>query len=109
LLLGGLPASSASGPAAPGAAADPLTSVKAPDSMLGRTGARVSRLGIGCAYFQRKPVTPDDVRATLHRALELGINYLDTAPTYGNAENRFRRGEDAVENKDMHCDVGTTQ
>ncbi len=51
--------------------------------------ARVSRLGIGCAYFQRKQVTPDDVRATLHRALDLGVNYLDTAPTYGNAETGF--------------------
>ncbi len=88
-LLGGLAASSASGPAAPGALADPPADLKVPDSVLGRTGARVSRLGIGCAYFQRKPVTPDDVRATLHRALELGINYLDTAPTYGNSETGF--------------------
>ncbi len=51
--------------------------------------ARVSRLGIGCACVQRKRVTPDDVRATLHRALELGINYQDTAPTYGSAETGF--------------------
>jgi aryl-alcohol dehydrogenase-like predicted oxidoreductase len=86
LLLGGLTASAAS---APGAEADPPAALKVPDSVLGRTGARVSRLGIGCAYFQRKHVTPDDVRASLHRALELGINYLDTAPTYGNAETGF--------------------
>src|SRR5262249_56161595 len=59
------------------------------ESVLGGIAAGVSRLGTGCAYFQRKPVTPDDVRATLHRALELGVNYLDTAPTYGNAETGF--------------------
>ena len=57
--------------------------------VLGRTGARVSRLGIGCAYFQRKRVSPDDVTTTLHRAIELGVNYLDTAPDYGNTETGF--------------------
>jgi aryl-alcohol dehydrogenase-like predicted oxidoreductase len=60
-----------------------------PQVVLGRTGARVSRLGIGCAYFQRKRVTPDDVTATLRRAIELGVNYLDTAPVYGNEETGF--------------------
>ncbi|HEX8203280.1 MAG TPA: aldo/keto reductase [Isosphaeraceae bacterium] len=63
--------------------------VRVPDAVLGRTGVRVSRLGIGCAYFQRKRVTPDDVRATLFRALELGVNYLDVAPNYGNPESGF--------------------
>lgn len=84
VLLGGLAAS-----AAAGAVEEPPASVKVPDVALGRTGARVSRLGIGCAYFQRKQVTPDDVRATLHRALELGVNYLDTAPVYGDAEEKM--------------------
>jgi uncharacterized protein len=88
MLLGGLAAASA-GSAAAGAGEDPPASAKMPDVALGRTGARVSRLGIGCAYFQRKQVTPDDVRAALHRALELGVNYLDTAPNYGNAETGF--------------------
>src|SRR5207253_2173386 len=86
VLLGGLAASATAGSAAAGAGAEAPGPLKVPDSVLGRTGARASRLGIGCAYFQRKQVTPDDVRATLHRALELGVNYLDTAPTYGNAE-----------------------
>jgi aryl-alcohol dehydrogenase-like predicted oxidoreductase len=87
-LLGGLAASGALPPSAD-AGADPPPSTKVPDVALGRTGARVSRLGIGCAYFQRKQVTPDDVRATLHRALELGVNYLDTAPVYGDAEEKM--------------------
>jgi len=89
VLLGSMAAPSALRAAATGAAVDPPAGMKVPDSVLGRTGARVSRLGIGCAYFQRKHVTPDDVRATLHRALELGVTYLDTAPTYGNAETGF--------------------
>jgi aryl-alcohol dehydrogenase-like predicted oxidoreductase len=75
--------------AAAGARADQPAQTKVPDAVLGRTGARVSRLGIGCAYFQRKHVTPDDVTATLRRAVDLGINYLDTAPTYGNVWTGF--------------------
>ena len=71
------------------AAADASKAVTVPQVVLGRTGAKVSRLGIGCAYFQRKHVTPDDVTATLHRAIELGVNYLDTAPVYGNPETGF--------------------
>jgi aryl-alcohol dehydrogenase-like predicted oxidoreductase len=83
-VLGGLAA-------APALARDDETAKpgRVPEVVLGRTGVRVGRLGIGCAYFQRKHVTPDDVRATLHRALELGVNYLDTAPTYGNPETGF--------------------
>src|SRR4051812_3839063 len=57
-------------------AADVSKGVTVPQVVLGRTGAKVSRLGIGCAYFQRKHVTPDDVTATLRRAIELGVNYL---------------------------------
>lgn len=78
-------------PIARGAAAagDAPTADKVPQVVLGRTGAKVSKLGIGCAYFQRKKVTPDDVTATLHRALELGVNYLDTAPTYGDEAGGF--------------------
>ena len=63
--------------------------VRVPQVVLGRTGVTVGRLGVGCAYFQRKRVGPDDVRKTLHRALELGVNYLDTAPNYGNPDTGF--------------------
>ena len=31
-------------------------------------------------------MNPSRGRAAVRRALELGINYLDTAPTYGNSE-----------------------
>ena len=75
--------------AASGSTGETSRVLQVPQTTLGRTGAKVSRLGIGCAYFQRKRVTPDDVSATLHRALELGVNYLDTAPNYGNPETGF--------------------
>ncbi len=60
---------------------------KAPRAILGRTGVEVSRLGIGCAHFQRPNVTVDDVGAAMHRALELGIDYFDTAPNYGRGDH----------------------
>jgi aryl-alcohol dehydrogenase-like predicted oxidoreductase len=84
VILGGMAAAS---PSAHGA--DPPADSRVPETVLGRTDVKVSRLGIGCAYFQRKRVTPDDVTKTLHRALELGVNYLDTAPVYGNEETGF--------------------
>jgi aryl-alcohol dehydrogenase-like predicted oxidoreductase len=78
-------ASGASGPLS----TSPPTPTKVPTAPLGRTGVEVSRLGIGCAWFQRKQVTPDDVAKTLHRALELGVTYLDTAPSYGTPEGGY--------------------
>jgi hypothetical protein len=60
-----------------------------PQQVLGRTAVQVSRLGFGCSHFQRAHIGPDDVAEVLHRALELGVNYLDVAPNYGNAETGF--------------------
>lgn len=79
-------------PAAGSRAGETEKSTTVPQVVLGRTQAKVSRLGIGCAYFQRNRVTADDVTATLRRAIELGVNYLDTAPVYGNAEDKMGPG-----------------
>jgi uncharacterized protein len=87
-LIGGAAASWALGSDGLAAAA-PTDGARIPAVMLGRTGVKVSRLGIGCAHFKRKHVGIDDVRTILHRALEFGVNYLDTAPNYGNEELGF--------------------
>ncbi len=63
--------------------------IKVPQVTLGRTGARVSQLGLGGAHFQRKHVNAEHVRQVLDRALELDVNYLDVAPNYGNPEIGF--------------------
>ena len=50
-----------------------------------KTGARISALGLGCMRFPRTPLgTPDAsaARAIISRAVELGVNYLDTAYLY---------------------------
>jgi len=63
----------------------------------GNTGANVSALGFGA---MRLPMTPDgehvdEDRAipVIHRALELGVNYLDTAPYYCKTESEIVLGK----------------
>jgi aryl-alcohol dehydrogenase-like predicted oxidoreductase len=60
-----------------------------PTGTLGRTGARVSRMGLGCAYVGRDSMRQDEALRLLHRALDLGITYFDVAPNYGHAEEKM--------------------
>ncbi|MDQ3815567.1 MAG: aldo/keto reductase [Armatimonadota bacterium] len=49
---------------------------------LGRTGVRVSPLCLGCMNFGWGAEEDDSIRI-IHRALDAGINFLDTADVYG--------------------------
>lgn len=52
---------------------------------VGPAGLRVSALGLGCMGMSDFYGTRDDAQslATIHRALDLGVTLLDTAPMYG--------------------------
>jgi aryl-alcohol dehydrogenase-like predicted oxidoreductase len=50
---------------------------------LGRAGVKVSAVGVGCNQFGGV-VDREGTRAIVHRALDLGINFFDTADSYGN-------------------------
>src|SRR5258708_6560677 len=55
--------------------------------ILGRTGLEVSVLGMGGAFISRWGQTDrEEARRAVHRAFELGINYVDTAPSYSDSE-----------------------
>ena len=62
---------------------------------LGKTGLKVSALGFGCGMVGGLMVggaSADQERAVA-RALELGINYFDTAPLYGSGESEKNLGK----------------
>ena len=50
---------------------------------LGKAGVKVSAIGVGCNQFGGK-VDAEGTKAIVHRALDLGINFFDTADVYGN-------------------------
>jgi len=58
---------------------------------LGKTGLQVSELAMGGLFVSRLGAERDEARRAVRRALELGVNYVDTAPSYLDSE--AARGE----------------
>ena len=69
---------------------------------LGTQGLQTSALGLGCMGMSEfyGPSDEDESVATIHRALDLGIDLLDTADMYGKGANERLVGEAIADRRD---------
>jgi aryl-alcohol dehydrogenase-like predicted oxidoreductase len=65
-----------------------------PQRELGKTGIKVSAIGLGCMSFSGTYGPSDDANATalILEALDLGINFLDSSDAYGKGHNETLLG-----------------
>ncbi|RAM51654.1 MAG: aldo/keto reductase [Hapalosiphonaceae cyanobacterium JJU2] len=70
---------------------------------LGKQGLVVSALGLGCMGMSEFYGAQDEAEsiATLHRALELGVNFLDTADMYGYGANEELVGKAIADRREQ--------
>ncbi len=70
---------------------------------LGRNGPEVSALGLGCMGMSEFYGPADEAESirTIHRALDLGVNFLDTADAYGTGRNEELVGRAIRDRRDQ--------
>jgi aryl-alcohol dehydrogenase-like predicted oxidoreductase len=75
---------------------------------LGRSGLTVSSIGLGCMSMSEfyGPASESEAIATIHRAIELGLDLLDTADVYGVGKNEELVGK-AIKGRRDHVVLAT--
>jgi len=70
---------------------------------LGSEGLEVSAVGLGCMGMSEFYGEGDEAEsiATIHRALEVGVNFLDTADMYGRGANEELVGKAIADRRDQ--------
>ena len=64
---------------------------------LGKTGLKVNRLRMGGLFIGSRFSGFEGTREAIHRAVDLGVTYADTAPSYGNSELVLGRALDEID------------
>lgn len=59
--------------------------------ILGKTGLKVSEIGLGASELGRPEVSEEQAERVLNTALDLGVNFIDTAAMYKLSEDRIGR------------------
>lgn len=69
---------------------------------LGRSGLEVSAIGLGCMGMSAMYGESNDAEsiATLHRAIEIGMDFLDTSDMYGSGHNEELVGRAIADRRD---------
>jgi len=78
----------------------------------GHSGVQLSRIGLGCFSMSGAYGAADDAEsiATIHQAMERGVNLLDTSARYGGGHNHRLIGEAIKGRRDkvfLHSKTGT--
>src|SRR6266700_2922160 len=79
-----------------------MTDTIIPTRVLGQQGLIVSALGLGCMGMSQSygPADENESINTIHRAIELGIFFLDTANVYGDGHNERLVGRAIADRRD---------